>query len=52
MEKGEVGFRKKSVGLDAGEVGSCCCSGVDVFVPSYVAVAGDPYESYSDKDGG
>jgi len=27
-------------------------TGVNVFVPSYAAMAGDSYESYSDKDGG
>jgi len=26
--------------------------GVDVFLPSYVSMAGEPYESYSNWDGG
>jgi len=39
------------VGLDAGDLGCCFCSGIDVFVSSFAAMAGDPYESYSDRDG-
>ena len=50
--KGEIGLRKKNVGLDAGVVGCCFCSGVDVFVPSFAAMPGDPYENYSDGNGG
>jgi len=50
--KGEVRFRRKNVGLDPQEVGRCFCGGVDVFVPSYAAMAGDPYESYFEGDRG
>jgi len=50
--KGEVGFRRKNVGLDTGEVGCWFCGVVDVFVPSYAAMTGDPYEIYSERDGG
>jgi len=52
VQSSEILWWMERVRLNAGEVGCWFYGGVDVFVPSYVAMAGDPYESYSDRDGG